>query len=144
MTIIAWDGHTLAADKRCCFGTLIHTVTKIYRVRGHLVAGAGDFDRIQEMVAWFAAGADPDKLPPFQRDNNDFVGVVVIQPDKTILKYERGPYPFKIESPFYATGSGRDYAMAAMHLGKNAREAVEVAIALDSGCGNGVDTMTYD
>ncbi len=142
MTTVAWDGHTLAADKRSCFGTLIHTVTKIYRVRGCLVAGAGDFDRIQETVAWFESGADPAKLPPFQRDNNDFVGLVVIQPDKTILRYERGPYPFKIESPFYAMGSGRDFAMAAMHLGKTASEAVEVAMALDSGSGNGIDTMT--
>ena len=142
MTTIAWDGHTLAADKRSCFGTLIHTVTKIYRVRECLVAGAGDFDRIQEAVAWFASGADPAKLPPFQRDNNDFVGLVVIQPDKTILRYERGPYPFKIESPFYAMGSGRDFAMAAMHLGLKAKEAVQVAMALDSGSGNGIDTMT--
>lgn len=142
MTTVAWDGHTLAADKRSCFGTLIHTVTKIYRVRGCLVAGAGDFDRIQEAVAWFESGADPAKLPPFQRDNNDFVGLVVIQPDKTILRYERGPYPFKIESPFYAMGSGRDFAMAAMHLGLKAKEAVQVAMALDSGSGNGIDTMT--
>jgi len=144
VTTIAWDGHTLAADKRAVNSGMIFVVTKLFRARGCLVAAAGDFDRIQETVAWFAAGANPEKLPPFQRDNSDFVGLLVIQPDKTILKFERGPIPFKIESPFYAIGSGRDYAMAAMHLGKTAPEAVEVAMALDSSTGNGIDTMTLN
>ena len=35
----------------------------------------------------------------------------------------------------------RDFALAAMHLGKSAREAVEVACALDVFCGNGIDTL---
>ena len=33
MTVIAWDGRTLAADKRAVFGgNLILTTTKIFRV----------------------------------------------------------------------------------------------------------------
>jgi len=142
MTCVAWDGKTLAADKRAVNSGMIFTVTKIFKVRGRLVAASGDFDRVNESVAWFAAGADPAKMPPYARDNSDFVAMLVIEKDGTILKYERSAVPFKIESPFYAIGSGRDYAMAAMHLGHSAMEAVEVACALDSGCGNGIDTLT--
>jgi ATP-dependent protease HslVU (ClpYQ) peptidase subunit len=40
-----------------------------------------------------------------------------------------------------ATGSGRDYALAAMHCGKTAREAVEIACLFETGCGNGVDEL---
>jgi 20S proteasome alpha/beta subunit len=144
MTTICWDGTTLAADKRATNGGLIFTVTKIFRVRGCLVSAAGDFDRIMESIAWFADGADPAKLPPHHRSNDDYVGLLVIWPNGLIEKYERGPVPYKIESPFFAVGSGRDFAMAAMHLGKTAVEAVEVAMALDAGTGNGIDTLTLE
>lgn len=144
MTCIAWDGKTLAADKRAVHGGMIFTVTKIFRVYDRLVAASGDFDRINESVAWFKAGADPEKMPPYARDNTDFVAMLVIEADGTILKYERSAIPFKIESPFFAVGSGRDYAMAAMHLGHTAAKAVEVACALDSCCGNGIDTLTFN
>lgn len=141
MTTVAWDGKTLAADKLATSSGMRITVTKLFRARGCLVAAAGDLDRINESVAWFAAGADPKNMPPYARDNNDYVGMLVIEKDGSILKYERSAVPFKIESPFMAIGSGRDYAMAAMHLGKSASEAVAVAIALDCNSGNGIDTM---
>jgi len=144
VTTIAWDGHTLAADKRACNGSMIFVVTKLFRVRGCLLAAAGDFDRIHEMVAWFESGAIAEKLPPFQRDNTDYVSLMVIQPDKTILKFDRGPAPYKIESPFHAMGSGRDFALAAMHLGKTASEAVMVSSVFDTGTGNGIDTLTLE
>lgn len=38
-------------------------------------------------------------------------------------------------------GSGRDFAIAAMHCGKTAREAVEIASLYENGCGNGVDVL---
>jgi ATP-dependent protease HslVU (ClpYQ) peptidase subunit len=41
-----------------------------------------------------------------------------------------------------AIGSGRNYAMAAMYLGKTAAEAVAVAAALDSSVGCGITTLT--
>lgn len=144
MTTIAWDGKTLAADKQAVMGSMKMTVTKLFRARGYLVAAAGDFDRIVESVAWFAAGADPAKLPPYARDNEDYVSLLVIEKDGTILRYERGSLPYKIESPFIAVGTGREYAMAAMHLGCNAREAVGVAIALDCNSGMGIDTMEIE
>lgn len=144
MTVIAWDGTTLAADKLANNGGLIMKVTKLFKVRGCLVGGTGDFDRVMEVIAWFAAGAEPSKLPPFQRSNEDWTGLLVIEPDKTILKYERSTVPHKIESPFWAIGSGRDFAMAAMHLGKSACEAVEVASDLCTSCGMGVDWMRLE
>lgn len=144
MTTIAFDGKTLAADRRATSGRLIFEVTKLFKARGCLVAASGDFDRINESVAWFAAGADPAKLPPYARDNNDYVAMVVIEPDGKIMKYERSAVPFRIESPFVAFGSGRDFALAAMHLGCDAAEAVRVATVFDSGSGNGVDTLTLE
>lgn len=142
MTTIAFDGKTLAADKRSTNSGLIFTVTKLFKVRGHLLAAAGDLDRIHEIVAWFRAGSEPSQLPAFQRTSEDYVGLLIIDPAGGIFKLERGPVPFKIEERRYAIGSGRDFALAAMHLGCTAEDAVKVACVFDSGSGNGVDTLT--
>jgi hypothetical protein len=139
--VIAWDGKTLAADKRACNGTLYRTVTKIFRIGGNLVAYAGDPAFGEEMLAWIARGERPEDFPTGQRDKEDWTGILVIRPDGTIQKYERTPYPITFEDRHHAIGCGRDFALAAMYLGKTASEAVAVAIALDSACGNGIDTL---
>ena len=139
MSVIAWDGHTMAADKRACIGTLIRTTTKICRVGDALCAYAGDAAGGEEMLAWFKAGAKPADFPPGQR-TDEWSGLLVVRRGE-ILKYERNPYPVRFDDKFFSIGCGRDFALAAMHLGHDARTAVEVAIALDSGCGNGIDTL---
>lgn len=144
MSVIAWDGHTLAADKRATFGTTIRTTTKIFRVGDALVGYAGDAAFGEEMVAWLARGADPTDFPSGNRDKDDWAGLLVIRKGQPILRYERTPYPIRFEDKTFSIGCGRDFALAAMHLGKTAREAVEVAIALDSGCGNGIDTLELE
>ena|SRR3990167_897099 len=141
MTCIAWDGKTLAADKRVTNSGLGSTITKVFEVNGKIVAFSGDGDAAMEMLAWFSAGAKPEKFPARNRSEKDWALLVVV--DKEGLRYyERTPYPIHNEDPFWACGAGRDYALAAMYLGKTAREAVEVACHFDISCGNGIDTMT--
>ena len=141
MTVIAWDGRTLAADKRACNGTMIATVTKIRRAPdGSLIGSAGNSDAGEEVMAWYERGADPKEFSDNMRNRDDFAGLLVIRPDGEVWKFERTPYPIRFSTPF-AIGSGREFAMAAMYLGHDARKAVEVACALDCGCGNGVDQL---
>lgn len=146
MTIIAWDGKTLAADKRACHGTLIRTTTKIFKVNGCLVGYAGDAAFGEELLAWFKDGEQIDKFPIGQRDKDDWAGMLVIRPDGAIQKYERTPHPltFTDEDGFYVLGSGRDFAIAAMACGKNAIEAVELTCRFDNGCGNGIDWLRFN
>lgn len=144
MSCIAWDGYTLAADKRASLGTLIRTTTKIYRSGDALIGYAGGADFSEQMRAWFDRGAKPDDFPESQRDKEDWAGLLVIRKGQPIARYERTPYPVYFDDKQFAIGCGRDFALAAMYLGKTAREAVEVAIALDSGCGNGIDTLTLE
>lgn len=146
MTVIAWDGKSLAADKRALTGGgLIRTTTKIFSVlHGLALAGyAGDADAGEEVLAWFADGAQPEKFPASQRDRDNWSGLLVVWNDGRIWKFERGPYPIKFAPQHFAVGSGRDFALMAMHLGKSAREAVELASIFDSGCGNGVDELAH-
>ena len=141
MTCIAWDGKTLAADKRAIYGGTITTLTKIRRIGDLMVGGSGESSFIGAMVEWVKNGRVPADFPKSQADKDDWQPVLVIEADGTPSLYERTQYPIRHEQRCIAIGSGREYAMAAMHLGKTAREAVEVAIELDCGCGNGIDTL---
>lgn len=144
MSVIAWDGKTLAADKRASYGTTILTTTKIFRINGCLVGYTGDASFGEQVLSWFRDGADSTTYPADQRDATNWAPLMVITPDGRILRYERTPHPLTYEGEFFASGSGGDFALAAMHLGKTAREAVELACLLDSGCGNGVTELTLD
>ncbi len=142
MSVIAWDGKRLAADKRCTLGTLIRTTSKLFHLGDALVAYAGDTDAGEEVLAWFKNGHDPAKFPDSQRNADRFAELLIVWADGTIWKYQRTPYPLKFPPQQFAIGSGRDFALAAMHCGKTAPEAVEVACVFDSGCGNGTDVLT--
>lgn len=144
MSVIVWDGKTLAADKRACNGSLIRTTTKIFKVRGCLVGYTGGSCFGEQVLDWFKEGAQPEKYPESQRDKDDWSGLLVIRPSKEINMYERTPYPIKYEDEIFACGSGRDFALGAMFCGKTAAEAVAIACQLDNGCGNGIDTLEFD
>lgn len=144
MTTIAWDGNILAADTQADLGSYKAKVTKIFKIKNHLVFSSGAFDRINALFQWFENGADPDKYPAFQSNNDDSVCLNIITPEKIIMRYERTPYPFIVNEPFFACGSGRDFALAAMHLGLNAKQAVGIAHRFDPHTGSEIDTLTIE
>lgn len=147
MTTIAWDGKTLAADKRTSFGCMHATVTKVHRMpigpyQGALVAGAGPALLIQEMLRWIATGAEPQTFPAANRNEDKCCCILMVTPEGRLLYFDSTPDPMTIENEKWAIGSGRDFAMAAMFLGKDAIEAVVIASALDISTGNGFDSLT--
>jgi ATP-dependent protease HslVU (ClpYQ) peptidase subunit len=93
------------------------------------------------MVDWVQKGRDPAAFPADQRNKDNWQPMLVIEADGTPSLYDQTPFPIRQEQAYIAIGSGRDFAMAAMYLRKTAVEAVEVAIALNSGCGNGIDEL---
>jgi len=139
MTVIAWDGRCLAADKRAITGGgIVRTITKIERHRDCLLAVTGGLDIGFEMREWYKAGADPERFPVAAREDK---AVLVVIKSRRIFTYASGPYPMEIEAKKCAFGSGRDYAETAMYLGKSAVEAVEIACLFQSDCGNGIDVQ---
>ena len=143
MTTIAWDGRTLAADRQATVGNAVFMVNKLHRHDGWLLAYCGDSDAGEEVLAWFKAGAKPEDFPERQRHDDRFAPLVAIRAGE-ILRYERTPHPIRYPPQKFAMGSGRDFALAAMHCGKSAAEAVEVAAMFDPGTGFGVDAMELD
>jgi hypothetical protein len=143
MTVVCWDGKTLAADKRMTLGCHVNTVTKIARIGPYLVGFTGHAKHIGAFRAWLENGANPESYPKVPTPDED-MHALAVKNDGTVWKFEGTPFPTRIEDAQAAAGSGRDYARAAMHLGCDARRAVEVACEFDENCGNGVDTLTFD
>jgi ATP-dependent protease HslVU (ClpYQ) peptidase subunit len=141
--VIAWDGTTLAADKRSTSLGLISTVTKIFRVQGGLVAFSGDYGVAMAMLNWFKnEDQRPELFPDCNKDNAKAdCHTMLIDPNRDIWVFQNNPYPFRLEQSRHALGSGRDFALATMSLGFDAKRAVEVAIVHQSDCGNGVDVL---
>mgnify|MGYP005614956251 FL=1 len=143
MSVIVWDGKTLAADRRISSASGVSTTTKVFRrVDGSALVGwVGDAGAANELLAWLYAGADPEKFPPKQREDSAAKLIVITGPTGIRL-YEGTPYPVLIEVDKFAEGSGAQYALAAMECGKTAVEAVEIASKLDPSCGNGITFET--
>lgn len=143
MTVIAWDGKTLAADKRSNYSRVISVVTKIHKHENMLFGIVGGLAAGQAMLAWAKGGFVVADFPATQKNEDDWCQFVVV--DKEGFKvYEKSPYPILFEGPFCAEGCGKLSALTAMHLGKSAKEAVEITSLFDTGCGNGVDCLTLD
>ena len=136
MTCVAWDGETLAADKRATVGSLYRTTTKIYRVGSALVGYAGPGALSREMLAWARGGYRKVNFPELQRDSDNNITLCVIRLPGIIHVYENTPHAIEYEDKQFAMGSGRDFALAAMRLGKTAEEAVLLAAEFDPGTGN--------
>lgn len=145
MTVIAWDGKTIAADKRAVCAGVHYTTIKLRRVKigdhiPEVLAWTGDQDSGEMVAQWYANGADAAKWPECQKDKESWCRLIVVDQYGARF-FERQPVAVKIEDAFCAWGSGRDFALAALHLGKSAREAVEIACVFDTNCGNGVDVV---
>lgn len=143
MTVIAWDGKTLAADKQSTSAGLARTVTKLSRSMSadgktlRLYGISGDPNVGQEIIHWHHNGLDGKDFPSMAKDG----GTTVIMVDRSgVYLFDKSAFPERIEDEFVAIGSGRDFALAAMYLGCDARDAVEVACHFQDGCGRGIDT----
>jgi ATP-dependent protease HslVU (ClpYQ) peptidase subunit len=139
VTVIAYDGKILAADKLATNGGQRLTVTKIRRVPTGLIGTSGDVHVTRALAVWADKGFKKRDFPSEARGDGSHL--LFIKEDGTVLLYCGSAHPVELEDRFVAIGSGRDYAMAAMHLGHDARTAVQVACDLDAYCGAGITTL---
>lgn len=141
MTIVCFKGGILAADKQSTFAGLGWRTTKIRRMPDGSIAGAaGDTGVCRALMNWYESGADLESYP----DKKNKCSLLVVGVDGKVWLYDGTPHPIEIEDKVYAMGSGRDYAVAAMHLGCSAKEAAEVACLFDTSCGRGIDVLRLE
>jgi ATP-dependent protease HslVU (ClpYQ) peptidase subunit len=139
MSVIAWDGKSIAADKRSVSDGLPRTTTKLFMVGNAVIGFVGTASVGLSLVDWYAQGADPTKFPTIQATEEWMRLIVAV--NKECYVYETTPHPIKVEDRYCAWGTGRDFALAAMHCGKTAEESVRIASLFDTNCGNGTTTF---
>ena len=141
MSVVAWDGKTLAADRQAgCAGLRIET-RKIWRQEdGTVLAFTGSIDSMMMLLRWYREGAKVEQWPASQA-RKDWTRLIVVKPNLTINVYERYPEPEIVIYAPTAWGAGRDYAIGAMAMGADARKAVEVTNQFSESCGFGVDAF---
>lgn len=147
MTVIVWDGKKMAADKRMANDySKAAITTKIIRLPdGGLIGCAGGVAFCEGFRQWMIAGEDPEQFDVQWGEKEGFeVHGLRVLPDGTAWHYDGYHIPIRIENKTYAIGSGASYAEAALFLGCDAQRAVEVACALDPGCGNGIDVLSLE
>jgi ATP-dependent protease HslVU (ClpYQ) peptidase subunit len=143
VTVIAWDGETLAADRRASAWGHVHSVHKLFRLDADRLAGlAGNSARAIEVAAWLARRGPVDEFPEGAETEN--VTAIVVHRSGEVLRFENRGTGWLVRDPFHAIGSGADFAVAAMACGKTATEAVEITCRFSSECGNGVDTLRFE
>jgi hypothetical protein len=141
MTTIAFDGTTLAADRK--MGDR-YNVQKIFKVPQGYAAGCGDYDYVIEIVQWLCDGADRNALPqlPDKDRGRPDADVIVITPQGKVNWLS---WPFLRFVPLsekkVAYGSGSDFALGAMAAGATAKQAVAIACKFDSHTGQGIDSV---
>ncbi len=59
MTVVAWDGKTLAADTSCVSGIVKYHSRKIWNLPEGLLGCAGSATRANEFAEWFKEGRNP-------------------------------------------------------------------------------------
>lgn len=137
MTTIAWDGKTLAADRQLTASGVRYETTKAHRLKdGSLFASCGNLENNASVLNFL----NGDSEKPVLDKDDDFDGILV-KPDGSAWMLNKKLHAVRIESPRFSTGSGRDFALLAMKLGKTAREAVAIAAELDIWTGMGVTEL---
>ena len=140
MTVLAWDGKTLAADRLACAGMMKATVTKIAQAGEELLGICGNLSVGNELREWYLNGADPDCFPDSALSDGE-TDLVVVKADGTVWVYSASATPFQIEDPVCAFGAGAEAAWGALLCGASAQRAVEIASQINVSCGNGLDVL---
>lgn len=139
MTTIAWDGKTLAADRRVSYGSISDAkTTKIVKTKHGLCGTAGNTSLGSAFKRWFAQGEKGD--PPPLEKNGEAATAFIIRSSGVRLHYDMYGW-HEVDPGRFAIGSGWELATGAMESGKSAVEAVQIAAKLDGCTSNEIDVL---
>jgi ATP-dependent protease HslVU (ClpYQ) peptidase subunit len=148
MTVIAWDGKVLAADRMSTVGgtPIPHAGPKVHRLRAPngkvaLVGFSGNSAYAWAYLAWMRGGEEPQLK---QGEDLKFSIILIEWPRWVWYRSDTANrWDLFGAMSSWAIGSGCDYALGAMEHGASAREAVRIASRLDNQCGMGVDVVRF-
>lgn len=130
MTTIVCDGKTLASDSRITWGSMVEQrlMQKIVVCGDTVYAQCGMEGLLGPLIEWHRAGADTRSLPHIPADCSwEFV---VMTRSRTTWYSDKTTMGAPI-SRQWAIGSGRQFAIGALHAGADAVKAAKIGAKLD-------------
>lgn len=138
MTTCAWDGTFLAADRQATINGVRSVTTKIHKCGSFYYAMSGNVSDCIIVASWLRRGAKPSDSPALDEINS--FGFA-IKAGKVFSIEGRIPVLVPLDVDQFAAGSGREFAFAALALGKSAEEAVALASQYDICTGMGIQVV---
>ena len=141
MTVIAWDGKTLATDRMANDGSQKWESSKAWYGMSKekevvIITGVGLASYIRELSEWYQQGMEGDV--PLQKPG--MAQLIVVKKDGLYeLSYKRlRPRT----TPYSAFGDGKEIALGALAMGATASQAVNICNEHSLQCGKGVELFT--
>ena len=155
MSVVAFDGTYLAADRCGTFGERSMVIPKLeiidLKSRRYAIAIIGDSKMAHRVIDWMRrnielAPQDREEYPSLPSvPNVEHTAIVAynFNSEVTVEEYSDSKFPEFVHSDnlFIAWGSGRHIANGAMYMGADAKRAVEAANYLSPYCGFGYDAF---
>lgn len=153
MTVIAWDGRTLAADKQVSASGIVYKADKLYKfsinedgvMTEYLAAGIGYLDASSELLEWCKRGFKYHDFPATLGTvaSQSYAGSLFVVNKHGYWRHFHNSPCVPEQNGRYAAGSGAMAAMAILEDGGSATKAVEIACKVCEGCGMGVDSLEF-
>lgn len=146
MTTIAVKDGVMACDSMLGISSdgggdrAYYNCEKIYEIEGELIGGAGDSVGVLIWYDWYMGGCKHKKLAKKMWEC-DF-DILILHKSGLIQASDASGTFEDVREPFYAIGSGTKCALAAMHCGKTAPEAVGISKLIDPHTGGPVQEFT--
>jgi hypothetical protein len=147
MSVVVWDGTTLAADSLANNGDTCFPVTKIWKEQyvpegtTRLCGAVGGVQAITALRIWSSRGFIREEYPEEARLNK---ATLVVATPGHVNRYNGTALP--IQSPLksvLAIGEGSQYAYGALDMGATAEQAVAVAIKRSVHCNGEPVSITW-
>ncbi len=133
MTVIVWDGKSVAVDSLATNGGRKRTVEKFRELdNGTVLLWTGDHEEGLVLADWYENGCKPEGLPKYE-SKEDFTLLIVLHANGWVEQYSCERIPERLHPPF-AWGDGAPYALGAMAMGADAAHAAEAACGLSVYC----------
>lgn len=137
----------MAADTLGVMGDVRRVCHKLHRVGDAIIGFAGSYADGLTFVEWWRDGCDLGKTPEFKiyrgTDDAPDVSALVLTAAGVSLWTEHFQ-PTPVVEPFFAIGNGVPAALAAMHMGADAPEAVRIASLVFTSTNDEIQSLSLD
>ena len=142
MTVLVWDGLSLATDIQANDGSATWQSSKAWYVTNPhdkigIVSGVGLLRDILNMREWYINGAIPEEFPSDATKSQ-----LIVIDENGLWLYEGTPHAVCYGHEKIAFGHGKDFAFGALAMGADARQAVLACNQCSLHCGKGVEVYS--